>query len=155
MSQLTDYMVKQVRETAAVYVKDLQALSEEQLASNPGGCSRSAFDYTYELIFVNSRFADRLNGIQPPPWNREGWTKAPKDFNSKEVAIAQFQESMDRFAEAASKLTDEDMFTTEADSMKKMSGMDMCTMVSVHTTYHCGQLNLLQTIGGDAEMHWM
>jgi hypothetical protein len=154
-AEIKSFFSEQIRAVKADYVKDLEALSEEQLGQSPGGGARSAFDFTYEVGFVNNRIAQRLRGETPEFFEDKGWILAPEEYRSKETAIGFLSESMDQVVEAWEAVPESDIrkpITTQTGG--QTNPLDLAFMCAYHTGYHDAQLNYLQAIHGDTAVHW-
>lgn len=151
-----DYFRKQIADAQSDYVKDLEALSHEQLASTPGGSARSPYDFTFEVVFVNRRIAQRLRGETPAPAsNDDGWMKAPETFRDKETAKKEFSETMEEILRAWDKLDPAKLQTPiKLPNGNETSAIDMASLAARHAAYHDAQLNYLQAIQGDEKVHW-
>lgn len=150
---IKEYAEEGLRECRDRYLQDLEPLTHEQLASKPGSVDRSAYDFTYEIIYVNGRFMKRLRGEDPGP-PIEGWVYAPEDFCDKEKATVSFRASMDEAIEYFESLTPEDYETELVLPSTSWSRFKVATFLAKHVNYHDGQLNYLQALGGDGEVHW-
>ena len=136
------------------YVSDLKALTHDQLNTSPGGGARTAYDFTLEIVQVNERIAKRLRGEVPPPPG-EGWTVAPAEFQNKGVAIDAVTASGDAVVAAWDALPPGEMDKEIVlSSGAKMTPMDLMYLASVHLRYHGAQLNYIQSMVGDTEIHW-
>ncbi len=151
-----DYFRKQIADAQNDYVKDLDALSDEQLASAPGGSARTPYDFTFELVYVNRRIAQRLRGETPAPASEDGgWMKAPENFQSKEAAKKEFSETMDEILQAWDKVSPGDLQTPiKLPNGSETCAIDMAALAARHTFYHDAQLNYLQAMHGDEKVHW-
>ncbi|MEQ1822066.1 MAG: DinB family protein [Fimbriimonadaceae bacterium] len=132
------------------YRKDIESLTHEQLDQHHGG-ARSAYDFTYEVANVNNRVAMRVRG-EDPGAPSDGWTVAPDDFKSKEACTAGLAESVANLKSALEACAD---FTEVRDlPLGKMSIFELANFMLVHMTYHDGQLNFIQAMADDQEVHW-
>src|SRR5437868_8071244 len=128
------------------YVNDLQAMTDDQLAKSPGGSSRTPFDITYEVIYVNKRVAARLRGEDPGPWlQSEGFLKAPQEFCKKDSAIQQLDDSVKAVLEGWEKTPPDKLEETIKVPTGETSPLDLVNLVATHLAYHDGQLNYHQT----------
>lgn len=155
VSEIKKFFSQQMASVRDDYVKDLQAMSHEQLAASPGGVARSAYDVTYEAAYINRRITKRIKGETPPPVTDEGWIIAPADYKDKEKAIADLRTSMDDLIAAWDALP-EDQMGREIDlpNGDKTFPLDVAFMAIYHTGYHDAQLNYIQSINGDGKWHW-
>lgn len=136
------------------YVKDLQALDEPSLAKPPGGVARSPYDFTYEVAFVNRRIATRLRGGVPEKFAQEGWIVAPEQFRSKDALIKEIQESTTAVLDAWNALPESQAFESIATPSGETNAVALASMCATHMSYHDAQLNYLQALLGDDELHW-
>ncbi|HXH59786.1 MAG TPA: DinB family protein [Fimbriimonadaceae bacterium] len=136
------------------YLEDLEAMSEEALTTCPGGCARTPADFTYEIVTLNRRIAKRLRGEDPGPSKFDGWIKAPAEFNNKATIIAEFTDSSKEIEDALAKIPEDEMLRTIQLPKDTTNPYDLVLFASYHTGYHCAQLNYIQTLGNDAEIHW-
>lgn len=144
---------EQIVDEKSDYLKDLAALSHEQLASRPNELARSPYDFTYEVIYVNRRLAQRLRGETPEPATDDGWMKAPIEFQDKERAMNEFETSMDEVL-AAWDGYDLPLDTPIQLKSSTTNALNLGYMAAHHATYHDAQLNYLQSLNGDDQMHW-
>ncbi len=135
------------------YIQDLEALSHDQLAARPNENTRSVYDFTYEIVVVNQRFLSRLNRQEPPDL-AEGWIKAPEDFCNKDRAIADFRKSMDDVEALLKPLTPEEFGTEIPMKQGSWTIFRIVCFLAMHVNYHDGQLNYIQSLAGDGEVHW-
>lgn len=156
MSELKDFLSQKTAQAAEFYVRDLEALTHEQLDKSPGGSARAGYDFTHEVVVVNKRIACRLRNEDPGPWPfGEGWAVCPDGERNKEHLAAQIKSSAQEIVDAIPGVPDE-KFSEEFElNGSPTSFADMVGLASMHIMYHGAQLNYLQAMGGDLEMHWM
>jgi len=133
-----------------VYAKDLQALSEDALARCPGGVARSPYDFTYEVIFLNRRIVTRLTGGDPGAFPSDGWMTAPGEFKSKDQCIADFEASVKDVLAAWNAIPEEKL----GEAYGPATAVELASLSATHMSYHDAQLNYVQAMNGDADMHW-
>lgn len=145
-----------VRFMTESYVKDVAALGADKMSDAPGGSARVAWDYSYEVAFVGRRIAARLRMENPPEWPwKEGYAIAPEEFRTVDAISAELTAAGEEVC-AAIMAADESTFRHEwvFGEDFKMSGFQMAMHAVDHISYHLGQLNQLQMLNGDAEVHW-
>jgi hypothetical protein len=104
-TSVKEFFQKKIEGARDLYLKDLEAMSQEDLGKSAGGAARTPFDFTYETVFVNGRISTRMRGETPAAVSGDdGWMKAPADFCDKVRAVAQFKSSMDEILTAWSKV---------------------------------------------------
>lgn len=149
-----DYAERLIRDTRDRYIQDLEAMSPEQLALRPGGAARSAYDMTYEVVFINRRFVCRLKREEPEPFVFGTWLEAPDELCEKPKAVAAFRESMDAILALLEPIPVERYDEEVPMSQGTMSVFELATFVARHAGYHDAQLNYIQALQGDTEVHW-
>lgn len=153
MPTLKQHILESLSDDAKAYVQDFEALSHEQLAVSPGGSARTGYDITYEVVLVNERISQRLASIDPGKWPYEGWVVAPPEAQNKEELMKRFKSSIDAIAKSIEALDDELSGGYVADG-KEQSFSGIAGMAVWHMGYHGGQLNYIQSLHGDMELHW-
>lgn len=150
-----NHIATRIRDAAKCYVGDMEALTQDQLNTSPGGSARSPFDFTYEVIFVNRRLARRIRGETPDPVNFEGWIVAPDEYKNKEYAISEFKSSVDDVLNAWNGLDEADFEKPiPLPQGEPTNPAKLGSLCATHIAYHDAQLNYLQAMLGDGEMHW-
>lgn len=136
------------------YLADLEALTPDQLNTSPGGVARTAYDYTYEVAYVNRRIATRMRGETPEPFP-QGWMIAPDEFRHRTTAVDAVKDSVDQVLQAwdAIPISEIDREIPLANGAKT-DPADLMFLAANHTSYHDAQLNFLQSLLGDGKMHW-
>lgn len=153
-SDLHAHLRKQMDSARKFYVADLSALTHDQLNTSPGGVARCGYDYTYEVAYVNARVAKRLRGEVPEPYP-EGWITAPDEFRVRDRAIDAINASTDEVLLAWDAIASDDIHKGFiAANGEEVSFVDIMSLASYHMGYHDGQLNYLQAMLGDGQMHW-
>ena len=136
------------------YLDDLNAMSEEALTTSPGGCARTPADFTYEIIVINRRIAKRLRGEDPGPMAFEGWLTAPDELKSKDALIKEFTATCEEIERALSAIPSDEMLRTIQLPKDTTTPYDLVRFTAYHTGYHDAQLNYIQALANDGEMHW-
>jgi hypothetical protein len=154
METVKNYLTKQLEFGRDAYLKDLEAMSEEDLLNGVGGAERKGIDFTYEVAYVNRRFTARLQGITPEPWPDGGWITAPAEYLNKETAAVNIKDSMNGLIAAWEAIPAEEMTKVIVLESGETSPIDLVFSCCWHTGYHDAQLNYLQQLKGDLVMHW-
>ena len=145
---------KQLESARDRYVSDLDAIDEPLLGKSPGGVARSPYDFTYEVAYVNRKIAKRLRGEIPEVVDMQGWIKAPEDFREKAVAMESFKSSTDEVIAAWNAIPENELTKKIELPSGESTPFNMATLCLGHIVYHDAQLNYLQSLTGDDEMHW-
>jgi hypothetical protein len=136
------------------YLDDLNAMSQEALTTSPGGCARTPADFTYEIIVINKRIATRLKGEDPGPFKFEGWMKAPEELCDKDALIKEFTATCEDIESALSAIPGDEMLRTIQLPKDTTNPYDLVRFTAYHMGYHDAQLNYIQALANDGEMHW-
>lgn len=155
IAKFGEQVAEELSGTLDAYVKDLDALTDDQFSGAPGGGSaRTPADFTCEVVQVNRYIAKRLRGEEASLSGGPGgeWTVAPAEFRDKAFATSELQAATHEILDAFKALPSPDQM------VKTMRGetqaYDMVLFAAKHMTYHDGQLNLVQQLAGDMKVHW-
>jgi hypothetical protein len=151
--QVKAFFVEQIEFARSSYIKDLQCLTEEDLARSPGGQARAPFDYTYEVAYANNRFAARLRGDRVEKFP-EGFITLPEQYKTKQAAVDFINGSTDAFLAAFNQVPDEDLLKPIVLESGTATALEYAMMCANHMSYHDAQLNVVQTMKGDLAVHW-
>jgi hypothetical protein len=151
---LKDHLRNEIVEHSGMFIADIEASPEEMLGRSPGGVARCPFDFVYEVAFVNIRITVRLQGEDPGPWSPIPWTKAPAKFASKERAIAYLKDSVAGLLAAWDQLPEHDLEKKIPTASGETTPLELGSLAGAHAMYHDAQLNYIQTLSGDADIHW-
>ena len=154
METLKEHLVGKLEFAKKAYLGDLNAMDEGQLTSTSGGSSRTPADFTYEIVVINNRISKRMRGEDPGEFKFDGWVKAPEDFQSKDTIVAELDKSVTEIIDAFAKVPDDEMFRKIETPSGETCPMDLAGFAATHMTYHDAQLNYIQAMKGDEEMHW-
>lgn len=145
--------VAALRSAFDMFRQDLEALPEEAYDRCFGGKARTVADIVHEVNLVNDHVRATVLGEPLFDWP-DGWITAPEGQRTKETVMAAFDASAD-MAVAAFDNMDGNQFTTPLEADEPRSApRDRLRFLQIHCFYHMGQLNFVQTLLGDSEMHW-
>lgn len=142
------------RRMTGMYCKDLAAIPEQAYATCPGGVCRTPQDITAEVAGFCFMVADRLNGKDhpmPDDAKRQAWTAS---LDTREKGIRAVQEGGEALAAALTTAGDRLGETVQAPWGEQLSLYQLSQVAANHILYHDGQLNYLQALKGDGDMHW-
>lgn len=145
------YLVGLLDQAAHLYCKDLAALGE---AAAKGESSRAAVDFTHEVAVVNRRIAARLRGDDPGEWPFAEWAVAPGHLRTAEAAEGEIRSSVAELKEALDGMTDAQLVEKRDIAGKETTPFEQTVFAAFHMSYHMGQLNYIQQLGGDMAVHW-
>ncbi len=146
-------------ETASkFYLQDLEAIPEEKLGISPAGQARTPYDFTYEVALVNNRVANDISGQPNEPWPfpDDTWAVAPEELRSKAAITDFLRQSIDNIKAAYADKTEEELSARMRPEGRETDTChaDRIMFAAYHTGYHGAQLNYIQSIYNDLEVHW-
>lgn len=149
------FLLKCLEANRDEYLTDLDAMTPEQLAASPGGVARTPYDFTFEIVFVNNRCAQRLRGETPEKSPYDGWVTAPAEFCDKPTAMRELEASANSLIDVLRNASEDDLSKTitVADG-RTFQLYELCSHCISHMGYHDAQLNMIQAMAGDGEVHW-
>ncbi|MDI9639454.1 DinB family protein [Kamptonema cortianum] len=153
-NHLNSYLKSGVESSSKYLLKDIEAMTPEQLASSPAGSARPPFDFVYEIVVVNQRIADRLNGKDPGPWTAEGWIVCPDEWKDKGKLSEAIKDTSAQIVAGLEGKDDSQLTEKFKVGENETCFADMAGLAAVHMMYHGGQLNYVQSMNGDMEVHW-
>lgn len=152
-TDIRTHVMKQIDQGVACYLADLEAMSDELLAQEPGRSARSAYDMTFEVCYIHRRITKRLKGEPLEPLDMsKGWMRAPEEFRNKGAAMTEVKESAAAVVAALEVETDFERVIPLPSGAT--SPLDLASLVAVHVMYHDAQLNYIQSLNDDKAMHW-
>lgn len=151
---IKSHIAERITSARDTYINDLTALDHAALVQSPGGAARTPYDFTYEVVFVNRRITTRLKGGVPEAFDFAGWIVAPEEFCDKDVAIRELKASATEVLDAWNACADAELDTPIETPSGATSAIKVASLCATHMTYHDAQLNYLQALLGDDEMHW-
>lgn len=147
-------LTPRIERVAALFAKDLEAMTHEMLSANNGGVSRSGYDLACEVTFVNNLVANATKGVDGLPSEVNGWMRAEPEQCDKAKVIEEFRLSVEKAIEGLSLASDETLAKVVDSPLGPTAVIDLARILPVHIMYHSGQLNYIQTLHGDAVFHW-
>lgn len=144
----------ELRDVQKRYLIDLRALPDEAISQSFGGAARTPANFTYEIVLVNKRLSTRMKGEDPGPFDPNVWVETPAEFQTKEGAAGAFEESLNQVVALVESIPAEEMLREIPTPTGTTSPYDLAEFCAYHINYHDGQLNYIQALHGDAEIHW-
>lgn len=147
-------LIDQIRDIAKFFVNDLGYIPAEKLGASPGGVARTPLDITVECAGINAMAAALLLG-EVSNHGPEAHAQALAANDTLEKASQLLLTSAERLADAVAHL-DEAGLCDEVTVPwgQKMTKYEVAGFAASHMSYHEGQLNYIQALYGDGEMHW-
>ncbi|MES1227824.1 MAG: DinB family protein, partial [Armatimonadota bacterium] len=113
-----------------------------------------ASDYTYEVVLVNERTRKRMLGEDPGPPPTEGWMTCPEEMLDREKLAKALVDGAEQILSDYDALGEDKALMPLQTPYGERTPADLLTFMAIHTMYHDGQLNLLQSLYGDDKMNW-
>lgn len=134
---------------------DLKAIAADKNNVCPGGCARPALHIVAECAALNGFIARILRGEtpeRPGPEQREAHLRS---FDTVEKALAYLEEQTQSLLAAIDTLDETTLGDVSEQPLgRPMSRFALAELPASHMMYHDGQLNYIQTLHGDGQMHW-
>lgn len=137
----------------AIFAQDLEAIPEEAFSKSFGPKARTVADIVYEVNLVNSDIEKNIRGEKPADWP-EGWIKAPEAMREKDVVLKSFKDTADAVMATAGAITEDGLKDPVVTEHGETTKGERLRFMTIHTWYHSGQLNYIQTLLGDDGWHW-
>jgi hypothetical protein len=139
----------------AMFMIDVENMTDEQLAEKKMGVGRSPIDMTAEVALFNAMCSKILSG-GTAQYDPEAMGAAMAELDSREKACAALKENTDKLSGVIGGLSDEDLGAEiTAPWGEPITKAGLANMCVGHMMYHDGQINFIQTLNGDNEVHWM
>ncbi|MBS1714287.1 MAG: hypothetical protein JST30_08105 [Armatimonadetes bacterium] len=137
-----------------MYIADLNAMPEATITESSGGVARPVNVLTGDAIGMCKWMSGVLRGETPTM--SEGDSEAFRSLTTKDQVVAAFTEAVDELSAALSAADEATLTKTVMAPWQMESTVFMLATIAVnHIWYHDGQLNLIQALNGDGDVHWM
>lgn len=156
MSNLQTAAAAFTREMSGVIAAAIEAMPKDKQTWRPLDEGRNALDQLVEVVSLNFAVAETLKTKVFPTRGEDAEAKLKAEIDTVATAVAALRSSCDAVAVAVENLSDEDLDTTvtlpiRGGAVRKLSWMAL--LPARHMSYHWGQINYIQTLYGDREMH--
>lgn len=142
---------------SGMYIADINAIPEDQWTASHGGCTRPANELTADAITLLVWCTAMLTGDSETAENKtyNVMSDLAAEIATKEAAIAKFTAVTQAFAAAVGSASDEQLNAVITPPWQMPAPLIMiCNIAVSHIWYHDGQLNYIQSLLGDGEVHW-
>jgi hypothetical protein len=147
------HLRERLDEAAKLYITDLTALPDDALGTVMGGVARTVYDFTFECVNVNTRMAASIMGSPLPRPSDDEFKAMAGQMDTKQKAIDGIRSSTNALIDAWMALDDINKEIPAFGGTRKC--IDMVSLCAGHMMYHDGQINFIQALRGDGEVHWM
>lgn len=140
-----------------MYIADIKAIPDDKWTATHGGCTRPANELTADALTLLTWCTATLTGDTATADGCYGTMKElAAEVSTKEAAIAKFGSTTQAFAAAVAAASDETLNKTITPPWQMAAPLYMiCNVAVSHIWYHDGQLNYIQCLLGDGDVHWM
>lgn len=144
-----------IRRARYLMSNDLKAIPAEKAGVSPGGVGRTPLNIVAECAMANGQFADFFASGQFAHVPHEQQEALLAEYDSVQKVLAYLDKETDRLLTALESL-DESTLGEISDQIhgRPRTRLAIAQLPATHMMYHDGQLNYIQALYGDAEMHW-
>jgi hypothetical protein len=146
------FLQDQIELGLARFANDLRALPVAARAASPGGLARTPNDLAFEVASGNREFSRRMRGEVAGPVGPGDLPPTPAEFADVDYAVSELEAATEEFLILWDSVPDNK--TEEPIAGTKSTPLGLATIVNRHIHYHDAQLNYIQTLLGDREIHW-
>ena len=140
---------------AEFYAKDLAAMTQEQFDNTYGGATRSPRNFSAEVALMTEKSVDLVRGGEMGGRDAEAMAAREAELSTPALAGAAVKSAALEMAKAFKEASDEAIAREITMPWgQAMTIYALAHLVASHIMYHDAQLNYVQAINGDAEMHW-
>ena len=139
-----------------MYSADIAAIPDDKWTATFGGCTKSASDLSADAISLLLWTSEALKGNVLPGYENDMIGLVKSECATKEGATAKLHELSGAFVANLNAASDEALLS----SLTAPWGMEstlygIAQITASHLWYHDGQLNYIQCLLGDDQVHWM
>ena len=136
--------------------KDIRAMSDDQWTATHGGVSKSASGCIADALGMLKWTSVRLGGVEAPMEETYMNSDMLAAVATRDGAMSALQTTSEEFNAALAAASDDDLNATIIPPWQMPAPLFMIAQIAVsHLWYHDGQVNYIQTLNGDKEVHWM
>lgn len=147
--------LRKATETGAKYIaNNINAIAEDKRNEVPAGNARSPLYIVAEAASVNGMVAKMLTGETMERPSSEQTEAYLKTFDTAEKALAFLTKETDSLLAAIDALDESTLGDIIPTPIGERTRFGLAEIPMWHMSYHDGQLNYIQTMLGDKEMHW-
>jgi len=148
------YLAGWLQAVTGMTVADITAIPDDKWTATFGGCSKPAGALVADTVTNLLWTTAVLKGEESNAYNEMG--DLASKYADKSVAIAELNAASAGFAAALTSASDEILNSVVMAPWQMPMPVFILATISVnHIWYHDGQLNYVQTLIGDEQVHWM
>ncbi len=140
---------------AEFFAKDLAALTDEQYNNTYGGVTRSPRNIAAEVAVLTSGTVKLIQGGDVSMPDDSVMQSVESELDTPAKAGHAVKAAALELAKAVKAASDEELAREITMPWgQAFSAYALAHLTATHIMYHDGQINYVQAINGDAEMHW-
>ncbi len=134
-------------------ISDIEAIPDDKWTATFGGVTRPCSALIADTICFSRWATAAIKGQETQAFSEMDQLK--EEFKDKSKAIAALKESNEAFTQALTTASDEKLNSmVMAPFGREIPVFIAANIVASHIWYHDGQLNYVQTLLGDDQVHW-
>lgn len=138
-----------------MYSADIKAIPADKLTVSPGGVARPANDLTADAILMMNWVTNAMKG-NIGTLDEGDYKALGAQLTTADAQIAALSTCIDDFCAALGAASDETLNSTIMAPWGMETPVFTLAHIAVsHIWYHDGQLNYIQALNGDGDVHWM
>ncbi len=150
------FLAGNARRFTGMYVNDLKYMPEDSFTNSQGGVTRSVAGITADAAWLANCAATLLRGETPPSMDYSTHVELIPSLGTREACTEMISNAGNALADAienlpASKFGEKVMAPWGAETTMYALGAS----AAGHIWYHDAQLNYIQSLNGDGDVHWM
>ncbi len=148
------YLAGWLQAVTGMTIADINAIPDDKWTEGHGGCTRPANALISDTVTMLKWTTAAAQGEESSVYNdMDALTETYKD---KATAIGGLQEASAAFGAAITSASDEALNAVVNAPWGMPTPVFILAQIAVsHIWYHDGQLNYIQSLLGDGEVHWM
>jgi len=156
---MQEFIAKGTKDAGDSLFRTVRAMPEDKLNWKPAETSRSALDQLQECAQAVQMFIAMVKDHKAPDFSPELYEKAKevrKQWDTVDKCEKVFWENTNAFIAAIRDVRDEDLGIQITIPFGKGWVATLAEVMNFHVwnlTYHVGQINYIQTLYGDMDMH--
>lgn len=137
-----------------MYTKDIRATPEDKWDAPMGGATRPASVLTADAVSLMEWTTAALQGKEGD--HQAAYARLKEECKTKGGAEAALKKAADEFSAALKAASDERLASEVMAPWQMPTPVVILAHIAVsHLWYHDGQVNFIQALLGDGEVHWM